>query len=139
TRRKSLGRKRLTKPESTFQELDLDAAAETFIKVIADEDSEDKAPLLWSALVEGNASLSKTLLGDNVSEDNFLARMAALIKRKKQALAEKLAKERRNRWSMAYVKSFTDAQLKEEFKKIQKAPSNIQIQAFNRTLKRTGL
>nr|GFB59729.1 hypothetical protein [Tanacetum cinerariifolium] len=94
---------------------------------------------LGEEAVEGNASLSKTLLGDNVSEDNFLARMAALIKRKKQALAEKLAKERRNRWSMAYVKSFTDAQLKEEFKKIQKAPSNIQIQAFNRTLKRTGL
>nr|GEY62046.1 aminoacyl-tRNA synthetase, class 1a, anticodon-binding [Tanacetum cinerariifolium] len=115
-------------------------------------------------LVEANASLSKTLLGDDVSEDNFPARMAALIKRKKQALAEKLAKERRNRpmtqaqqrtymrqfvknqscavystgWSMARVKSFTDAQLKEEFKKIQKAISNTQIQAFSRTLKRTG-
>nr|GEU51335.1 ribonuclease H-like domain-containing protein [Tanacetum cinerariifolium] len=49
------------------------------------------------AQVEVNASLSKTLLGDDVSEDNFLARMAALIKRKKQALAEKLAKERQDR------------------------------------------
>nr|GEY88187.1 JmjC domain-containing protein [Tanacetum cinerariifolium] len=49
------------------------------------------------AQVEANASLSKTLLGDDVSEDNFAARMASLIKRKKQALAEKLAKERRNR------------------------------------------
>nr|GFD23939.1 hypothetical protein [Tanacetum cinerariifolium] len=39
--------------------------------------------------VEANASLSKTLLGNDVSEDNFPARMAALIKRKKQALAEK--------------------------------------------------
>nr|GEU66225.1 ribonuclease H-like domain-containing protein [Tanacetum cinerariifolium] len=48
------------------------------------------------AQVEANASLSKTLLGDDVSEDNFLARMAALIKRKKQALAKKLAHERRN-------------------------------------------
>nr|GEY62759.1 xylulose kinase-1 [Tanacetum cinerariifolium] len=116
------------------------------------------------AQVEANASLSKTLLGDDVSEDNFPARMAALIKRKKQALAEKLAKEMRNRpmtqgqhrtymrrfvknqssavystrWSMAYVKSFTDAQLKKEFEKIQKAQSNIQIQSFSRTLKRTG-
>nr|GEW33326.1 ribonuclease H-like domain-containing protein [Tanacetum cinerariifolium] len=116
------------------------------------------------AQVEANASLSKTLLGDDVSEDNFLVRMAALIKRKKQALAEKLAKEMRNRpmtqgqqrtymrqfvknqssvvystgWSMAYVKSFTDDQLKEEFEKIQKTISNIQIQAFGRTLKRTG-
>nr|GFD22580.1 hypothetical protein [Tanacetum cinerariifolium] len=69
-----------------------------------------------------------------------------LIKRKKQALAEKLAKEMRNRpmtqaqqiaymrqyvknqsssvyttgWSMAYVKSFTDDQLKEDFENIQK-------------------
>nr|GEU50513.1 synaptobrevin, longin-like domain protein [Tanacetum cinerariifolium] len=49
------------------------------------------------AQVEANASLSKTLLGDDVSEDNFPARMAALIKRKRQALAEQLAKERHNR------------------------------------------
>nr|GEV72709.1 JmjC domain-containing protein [Tanacetum cinerariifolium] len=35
------------------------------------------------AHVEANASLSKILLGDDVSEDNFPARMAALIKRKK--------------------------------------------------------
>nr|GEW32329.1 xylulose kinase-1 [Tanacetum cinerariifolium] len=116
------------------------------------------------AQVEANASLSKTLLGDDVSEDNFPARMAVLIKRKKQALAEKLAKERRNRpmtqaqqraymrqyvknqssvvyttgWSMAYVKSFTDDQLKEEFEKIRKVHSNSQIQAFSKTLNRTG-
>nr|GEY36333.1 aminoacyl-tRNA synthetase, class 1a, anticodon-binding [Tanacetum cinerariifolium] len=116
------------------------------------------------AQVEANASLSNTLMCDDVSEDNFPARMAALIKRKKQALAEKLAKERVNRpmtqgqqrtymrhfvknqssvvystgWNMAKVKSFTDDQLKEEFEKIQKALSNIQIQAFSRILKRTG-
>nr|GEW53035.1 putative ribonuclease H-like domain-containing protein [Tanacetum cinerariifolium] len=115
------------------------------------------------AQVEANASLSKTLLGDDVSEDNFPARMAALIKRKKQDLAEKLAKDMRNRpmtqaqqrtymrqfdknqscvvystgWSMAYVKSFTDDQLKKEIKKSRKAQLNIQIQAFSRTLKRT--
>nr|GEW35827.1 reverse transcriptase domain-containing protein [Tanacetum cinerariifolium] len=40
--------------------------------------------------------------------------------------------------SMARVKSFTNDQLKEEFKKIQKAISNIQIQDFSQTLKRTG-
>ncbi|GKC64828.1 putative ribonuclease H-like domain-containing protein, partial [Tanacetum coccineum] len=44
------------------------------------------------AQVEANASLSKTLLGDDVTEDNFPVRMAALIKRKKQALAEKFGK-----------------------------------------------
>nr|GEV15951.1 zinc finger, BED-type [Tanacetum cinerariifolium] len=88
------------------------------------------------AQVEANASLSKTLLGDDVSEDNFPAIMAALIKRKKQALAEKLAKKRQN--SMAYVKSFTDDQLKEEFEKIRKVQSNSQIQTFSGTLKRPG-
>nr|GEY03999.1 JmjC domain-containing protein [Tanacetum cinerariifolium] len=98
------------------------------------------------AQVEANASQFKTLLGDDVSEDNFPARMATLIKRKKKALAEKLAKERQNRpmtqaqqraymrqfvknqssalytigWSIGYVKSFTDDQLKEEFEKIRK-------------------
>nr|GFB06867.1 JmjC domain-containing protein [Tanacetum cinerariifolium]GFB06888.1 JmjC domain-containing protein [Tanacetum cinerariifolium] len=49
------------------------------------------------AQVEANASLSKTLLGDDVSKENFLARMAALIKKKKQALAKKLATERKDR------------------------------------------
>nr|GEY16573.1 aminoacyl-tRNA synthetase, class 1a, anticodon-binding [Tanacetum cinerariifolium]GEY23650.1 aminoacyl-tRNA synthetase, class 1a, anticodon-binding [Tanacetum cinerariifolium]GEY23833.1 aminoacyl-tRNA synthetase, class 1a, anticodon-binding [Tanacetum cinerariifolium] len=92
------------------------------------------------------------------------SRIDALIKRKKQALAEKLAQERKDRpmtqgqqrnymrqfvknqscavystgWSMARIKSFTDDQLKEEFEKIQKVISNIQIQSFSRTLKRTG-
>nr|GEY19766.1 uncharacterized mitochondrial protein AtMg00810-like [Tanacetum cinerariifolium] len=95
---------------------------------------------------------------------NIIAQNAALIKRKKQALAEKLAQERKDRpmtqgqqrtymrqfvknqscaiystgWSMARMISFTDDQLKEEFEKIQKAISNIQIQAFSKTLKRIG-
>nr|GEW85254.1 putative reverse transcriptase domain-containing protein [Tanacetum cinerariifolium] len=86
------------------------------------------------AQVEANASLSKTLLGDDVFEDNFPARMAALIKMKKQSCAVYSTG-----CSMARVKSFTDDQLKEEFEKIQKAISNIQIQAFSRTLKRTVL
>nr|GEX93075.1 xylulose kinase-1 [Tanacetum cinerariifolium] len=46
------------------------------------------------AQFKANASLSKTLLGDDVSEDNFPARMAALITRKRQALAKQLFKER---------------------------------------------
>nr|GEZ67151.1 JmjC domain-containing protein [Tanacetum cinerariifolium] len=48
------------------------------------------------AQVEANASLSKNLLGDDVTEDNFPARMAALIKKKRQALAEQLFRERHN-------------------------------------------
>ncbi|GJW59320.1 hypothetical protein Tco_0106051, partial [Tanacetum coccineum] len=88
--------------------------------------------------VKANASLSKTLLGDDVTEDNFSVRIAALIKRKKQALAEKLAKERMERpMTPAKVESFTDVQLNEEFEKIQKALANTQVQAFSRTLKRT--
>nr|GEY58213.1 aminoacyl-tRNA synthetase, class 1a, anticodon-binding [Tanacetum cinerariifolium] len=50
-RKKSLGRKRLTKPKSKLKELDLDADAQTFIMVVSNEDSKDEAPLLWSALV----------------------------------------------------------------------------------------
>ncbi|GKC11664.1 hypothetical protein Tco_1008446 [Tanacetum coccineum] len=49
TRRKSLGRNRLTKPKSILKELDLDADDKTFINVVSDEDSTDEAPILWSA------------------------------------------------------------------------------------------
>nr|GEV68743.1 hypothetical protein [Tanacetum cinerariifolium] len=98
------------------------------------------------------------------AEDNFLARMVALIRRKRQDLAAKLTQERQNRpmtqaqqkaymrqyvknqssvvyttrWTMAYVKSFTDEQLKQEFENIRKVQSNSQIQAFSQTLKRPG-
>nr|GFD34411.1 hypothetical protein [Tanacetum cinerariifolium] len=43
--------KHLAKPKSTLQELDLDADAPTFIKVVSSEDSDDEAPPIWSALV----------------------------------------------------------------------------------------
>nr|GEX48676.1 hypothetical protein [Tanacetum cinerariifolium] len=51
TRRKSLGRKRLPKPKSTLQELDLDADAQIFIKIVSNEDSNDEAHPVWSALI----------------------------------------------------------------------------------------
>ncbi|GKB60316.1 hypothetical protein Tco_0916502, partial [Tanacetum coccineum] len=51
TRRKSLGRSRITKPKSILTELELDADDKTFIKVVSDEDSEDEAPIIWSAFV----------------------------------------------------------------------------------------
>ncbi|GKG07618.1 hypothetical protein Tco_0330587, partial [Tanacetum coccineum] len=38
-------------------------------------------------------------------------------------------------WTKAKVESFTDAQLKEEFEKIQKALANTHVQAFSGTLK----
>ncbi|GJS40122.1 hypothetical protein Tco_0565165 [Tanacetum coccineum] len=52
TRRKSLGRSRITKPKSILLELDLDADDKTFIKFVYDEDSEDEAPILWSAFAD---------------------------------------------------------------------------------------
>nr|GEX44192.1 hypothetical protein [Tanacetum cinerariifolium] len=66
------------------------------------------------AQVKANASLSKTLLGD----DNSAIYNTG--------------------WTMAYVKSFTDEQLKQEFEKIRKVKSHSQIQAFSQTLKRPG-
>nr|GEV45209.1 putative ribonuclease H-like domain-containing protein [Tanacetum cinerariifolium] len=41
-------------------------------------------------------------------------------------------------WSMAYVKSFSDEQLLQEFEKIRKVQSQSQLQAFSQTLKRPG-
>ncbi|GJV03714.1 hypothetical protein Tco_1337283, partial [Tanacetum coccineum] len=49
TRRKFLGWSRITKSKSILIELDLDSDDKTFIKVVSDEDSEDEAPVLWSA------------------------------------------------------------------------------------------
>nr|GEV98090.1 putative ribonuclease H-like domain-containing protein [Tanacetum cinerariifolium] len=103
------------------------------------------------AQVEANASLSKTLLGDDVTEDNFLARIVALIKKKRQPLTPAQQKaymrqyvKNQSRaiynigWTMAYVKSFSDAQLQHEFEKFRKVQSQSQHQAFSRTLKRSG-
>nr|GEV92359.1 uncharacterized mitochondrial protein AtMg00810-like [Tanacetum cinerariifolium] len=67
--------------------------------------------------------MQEDILGDDVSEDNFPARMAAIIKKKKQALPEKLEKERQNR-------PMTRAQ--------QRAYMQQYIQAFSKTLKRSG-
>nr|GEU29330.1 ribonuclease H-like domain, reverse transcriptase, RNA-dependent DNA polymerase [Tanacetum cinerariifolium] len=51
TRRKSLGRKHILKPKSTLPKLDLAADAQTFIKVVVNEDSDDEATPNWSAVV----------------------------------------------------------------------------------------
>nr|GEV21724.1 ribonuclease H-like domain-containing protein [Tanacetum cinerariifolium] len=53
TRRKSLGRKHMHKSKSTPPTLDLDAPAQTFLKVVVDEhsDDEDYVDEVWSAVV----------------------------------------------------------------------------------------
>nr|GEU37893.1 retrovirus-related Pol polyprotein from transposon TNT 1-94 [Tanacetum cinerariifolium] len=48
TRRKSLGRKHIHKPKSTLPKLDLDVNAQTFIKVVVNEDSDVE---VWSPVV----------------------------------------------------------------------------------------
>nr|GEY99497.1 hypothetical protein [Tanacetum cinerariifolium] len=83
-----------SKGKSPMVEEDIPVKASTFRQMEDDRLGEEAAK---RAQVEANASLSKTLLGDDVSEDNFPARMAALIKKKRQALAEQLFNERQNR------------------------------------------
>nr|GEX09185.1 putative ribonuclease H-like domain-containing protein [Tanacetum cinerariifolium] len=51
TRKKSLARKRIPKPKSTLPDINLDVDAQTFVKVVSNEDSDDEAPPVWSALV----------------------------------------------------------------------------------------
>nr|GFA75029.1 JmjC domain-containing protein [Tanacetum cinerariifolium] len=120
----------------TFKQMEEDRLGEEAAKRLHDEEmAQMERERAEAAQVKANGSLSKTLLGDDVSEDNFPARMAELIKKNRQALAEQLFKEI---WTMAYVKSFTDEQLKQEFEKIRKVQSHSQIQAFSQTLKRPG-
>nr|GEX65287.1 synaptobrevin, longin-like domain protein [Tanacetum cinerariifolium] len=53
TRRKSLSRKHINKSNSTLPKLDLEAPAQTFLKVVVNEDSddEDSDDEVWSAVV----------------------------------------------------------------------------------------
>nr|GEY14296.1 putative ribonuclease H-like domain-containing protein [Tanacetum cinerariifolium] len=117
------------KGKSPMVEEDITDKERTFKQMQKDRLGEQADWINIMAQVEANASLSKTLLGDDVSEDNFPARMAALIKRKQQALTEKLAKARRNR-------PMTQGQQRTYMRQIVKNQSSA-IQAFSRTLKRT--
>nr|GEU99454.1 JmjC domain-containing protein [Tanacetum cinerariifolium] len=127
----------------TFKQMEKDRLGEEAAKRLHDE---EMAQMERERVEVQRKRQQETLLGDDVFEDNFLARMAALIKKKRQALAEQLFKDRQNRpmtqaqqkaymrkyvknqssdiyntgWTMAYVKSFTDDQLKQEFVKIHK-------------------
>lgn len=49
------------------------------------------------AQVATSSSLYKELLGDDVTEENFPERMAAFMRKKKQAIVERIAKEKRER------------------------------------------
>ncbi|GJR79200.1 hypothetical protein Tco_0149985 [Tanacetum coccineum] len=110
-----------------------------------------------------HTELSRQLLGDDVTEETFSERLADLMRRKRQAVAETIAKEKRDRpmtqgqqrefvrnfvknqscslyqtgWSMAKVTKFTDARLKEEFEKIQRTLERAKILDFKRSLPRS--
>ncbi|GKC38335.1 hypothetical protein Tco_1050719 [Tanacetum coccineum] len=74
--------------------------------------------------VYANQGLSADLLGPDVNEENFAARMVALIA------------ERRRKF--AAQRTFSDDQLKAEFDKIRHALANLQSQHLRRSLKRQG-
>ncbi|GJS12791.1 hypothetical protein Tco_0407263 [Tanacetum coccineum] len=110
-----------------------------------------------------HTKLSRRLLGDDVPEETFSERLADLMRRKRQAIAERITKEKRDRpmtqgqqrefmrnfvknqscslyqtgWSMAKVTKFTNAQLKEEFEKIQRTLKRAKILDFKRSLPRS--
>ncbi|GJV59078.1 putative ribonuclease H-like domain-containing protein [Tanacetum coccineum] len=74
--------------------------------------------------VHANQGLSADLLGPDVNEDNFAARMVALIAERRRQFAAQ--------------RSFSDDQLKDEFDKIRHALANLQSQHLRRSLKRQG-
>ncbi|GJU92972.1 hypothetical protein Tco_1317728, partial [Tanacetum coccineum] len=116
------------------------------------------------AKVHANAGLSSEILGADVNDDNFAEMMVALINQRKRAFDEQMAKEKRDKpmtpaqqreymrvfvknqsttiystgWSMKYVKSLTDEQLKAEFEKIRIAVADLKSHELRRTLKRAG-
>nr|GEX00372.1 putative ribonuclease H-like domain-containing protein [Tanacetum cinerariifolium] len=153
-----------SKGKSPMVEEDIVVKARTFKQTKEDRLGEEAAKRLhdeeMAQMERQRAEMQRKRQQDVIDS----AIMAALVKKNRQALAEQLFKERQNRpmtqaqqkayirqyvkthncaiynigWTMAYVKSFTDDQLKQEFEKIRKVQSNSQIQAFSRTLKRLG-
>ncbi|GJS01013.1 putative reverse transcriptase domain-containing protein [Tanacetum coccineum] len=111
------------------------------------------------ARLQANPDLSSTIFGVEFTDDDFAARMVALVNTRRKELAEQRAQERRERpmtpsqlrqymrtyvknqgpavystgWTMAQVRKLSPEQLQEEFDKIQRAV------AFTRGLKRDGL
>ncbi|GJU65102.1 hypothetical protein Tco_1246937 [Tanacetum coccineum] len=103
-------------------------------------------------------------LGPDVNEDNFAERMVALIAERRRKFEAQRLQEKRNKpmtfaqqkdfmrtfvknqssaiystgWTLKYVKTFTDDQLKAEFDKIRNAAADLQAQNLRRSLKRPG-
>ncbi|GJZ05872.1 hypothetical protein Tco_0539665 [Tanacetum coccineum] len=121
----------------------------------------------WSDImgqVHANKGLTADLLGPDVNEDNFAARMAAIIAERRRKFAAQRFQDKINKpmtyaqqrdymrtfvknqsstiyttgWTLKHVRSFSDDQLKDEFDKIRHALDNLQAQNLRRSLKRPG-
>ncbi|GJU30425.1 putative reverse transcriptase domain-containing protein [Tanacetum coccineum] len=110
------------------------------------------------ARLQANPDLSSTIFGVDFTDDDFAAKMVALVNSRRKELAEQRAQEWRDRpmtpaqlrqymrtyvknqgpavyttgWTMAQVRKLSPEQLQEEFDKIQRAV------AFTKGLKRDG-
>nr|GEZ50301.1 hypothetical protein [Tanacetum cinerariifolium] len=122
--------------ERTFQQMQANILGEQTAKRLHDEEQAQAGSISVPADVPtGVAPVSVSIKGKSLMvEEDIPVKERTFQQMQADILGEQTAK----RWGMARVKSFTDDQLKEEFEKIQKAISNIQIQAFSKTLKRTG-
>ncbi|GKC64262.1 hypothetical protein Tco_1096860, partial [Tanacetum coccineum] len=121
----------------------------------------------WSDImgqVHANTGLTADLLGPDVTEDNFAARMVAIIAERRRKFAAQRFQDKITKpityaqqkdymrtfvknqsstiyttgWTLKHVRSFSDAQLKDEFDKIRHALDNLQAQNLRRSLKRPG-
>ncbi|GJR18573.1 ribonuclease H-like domain-containing protein [Tanacetum coccineum] len=121
----------------------------------------------WSDImgqVHANQGLTADLLGPDVNEDNFAERMVAFIAGRRRKFEAQRLQEKRNKpmtfaqqkdfmrtfvknqsstiystgWTLKYVKTFSDDQLKAEFDKIRNATADLQAQNLRRSLKRPG-
>ncbi|GJY55290.1 putative ribonuclease H-like domain-containing protein [Tanacetum coccineum] len=121
----------------------------------------------WSDImgqVHANTGLTADLLGPDVNEDNFAARMAAIIAERRRKFAAQRFQDKINKpmtyaqqrdymrtfvknqsstiyttgWTLKHVRSFSDEQLKDEFDKIRHALDNLHAQNLRRSLKRPG-
>ncbi|GKC25701.1 hypothetical protein Tco_1027851 [Tanacetum coccineum] len=95
----------------------------------------------WSDImgqVHANTGLTADLLGPDVNEDNFAARMAAIIAERRRKFAAQSSTIYTTGWTLKHVRSFSDDQLKVEFDKIRNAAADLQSQTLRRSLKRPG-
>ncbi|GJS81257.1 putative ribonuclease H-like domain-containing protein [Tanacetum coccineum] len=96
----------------------------------------------WSDImgqVHANQGLTADLLGPNVNADNFAERMVALIAERRRTFEAQSSTIYSTGWTLKYVKTFTDDQLKAEFDKIRNAAADLQAQNLRRSLKRPGV